>query len=311
MLNGPILSIITPVFNGERYIAETVNSVLSASFNFTFEYLVLDDGSTDKTLSILEEHRNYLKIFTHKNMGESATVNKGIENAVGDFILVQNADDPLLTEDLINIGCQALIDDPSLVAIYPDWKIINDSGKTIKVNILPEYSDEIMIGECRSLPGPGAIFRRSAAIKIKGRRTNWRYVGDYDFWLRLSRIGKIRRIPGILAQWRESQTSTSISHRGLEMAIERIEVTSNFLSENVVPKNITKMAIGNSYYLAARLAFFDSRIKGRNYLIKSIWYFRGWPNSAKLHIVIYLLLLPFSKKLLDKFPKLVTRITQR
>ena len=242
MLNRPILSIITPVFNGERYIAETVNSVLSASFNFTFEYLVLDDGSTDKTLSILEEYRNYLTIFTHKNMGESATVNKGIENAAGDFILVINADDPLLTEDLVNIGCQVLIDDPSLVAIYPDWKIVNDLGKTIKINILPEYSDEIMIGECRCLPGPGAIFRRSAAIKINGRRTNLRYVGDYDFWLRLSRIGKIKRTPGILAQWRESQSSTSISHRGLEMAIERIEVTSNFLSENVVPKNITKMA---------------------------------------------------------------------
>lgn len=311
MLNRPILSIITPVFNGERYIAETVNSVLSASFNFTFEYLVLDDGSTDKTLSILEEYRSYLTIFTHKNMGESATVNKGIENASGDFILVLNADDPLLTEDLINIGCQLLIDDPSLVAVYPDWQIINDSGKTIKVNILPEYSDEIMIGECRSLPGPGAIFRRSAAMKICGRRTNWKYVGDYDFWLRLSRIGKIRRIPGILAQWRESQSSTSISHRGLEMAIERIEVTSNFLKENVVPKNIKKMAMGNSYFLAARLAFFDSRINGRNYLIKSIWYFRGWPNSANLHIAIYLLLLPFSKKLVDKFPKLVARITQR
>lgn len=311
MLNRPILSIITPVFNGERYIAETVNSVLSASFSFTFEYLVLDDGSTDKTLSILEEYRNYLTIFTHKNMGESATVNKGIENAAGDFILVINADDPLLTEDLVNIGCQVLIDDPSLVAIYPDWKIVNDLGKTIKINILPEYSDEIMIGECRCLPGPGAIFRRSAAIKINGRRTNLRYVGDYDFWLRLSRIGKIKRTPGILAQWRESQSSTSISHRGLGMAIERIEVTRSFLSENLVPEKIKRMAMGNSYFLAARLAFFDSRINGRNYLIKSIWHFRGWPSSAKLHIAIYLLLLPVSKKLVDKFPKLVARISKR
>ena len=311
MLKGPMLSIITPVFNGERYIAETINSVLSSSFNFTFEYLVLDDGSTDKTLSILEAYGSRIKIFTHKNMGESATVNKGIENAVGDFILVINADDPLLTEDLINIGCQVLIDDPSLVAIYPDWKIIDDSGTTIKVNILPDYSDEIMIGHCRSLPGPGAIFRKSAAMKINSRRTKWKYVGDYDFWLRLSRIGKIRRIAGILAQWRESQSSTSISHRGLEMANERIAVTSDFLRENAVPKNIKKMAMGNSYYLAARLAFFDSRINGRNYLLKSIWHFRGWPNLAKLQIVVYLLLLPFSKNLIDKFPKLVARIIQR
>lgn len=311
MANRPILSIITPVFNGEKYIAETVNSVLSARIHFKFEYLVLNDGSTDKTLEVLEKYRGVLKIFTHNNMGESATVNKGIENAVGDFILVLNADDPLLTEDLINVGCKVMIDNPFLVAIYPDWKVINPIGKTIKVNILPEYSDEIMIGECRSLPGPGAIFRRSSAIKISGRSTKWKYVGDYDFWLRLSRIGEIRRIPGILAQWRESPSSTSISNRGLEMATERIEVVSHFLRENIVPKNIKKMAKGNSYYLAARLAFFDSRINGRNYFLKSIWYYRGWPNIAKLHIAVYLMFLPFSKNIVDKFPKLVAKITQR
>jgi hypothetical protein len=200
---------------------------------------------------------------------------------------------------------------PNVVAVYPDWKIIDDYGKTIKINILPEYSDKIMIGECRAVPGPGTIFRKDSALRIKGRRTEWKYVGDYDFWLRLSRIGEIRRLPGVLAQWRESQDSTSISQRGIEMANERIEVTSDFLSKNSVPKYIVNMAKGNSHYLAARLAFFDSRINGRNLLVKSFWYKKSWPSNARIHIVLYLLLLPLSKKVIDKFPNLVARISQR
>jgi glycosyltransferase involved in cell wall biosynthesis len=311
MPDKPVITIITPVYNGEKYISETIESVIHARLSFSYEYLVIDDGSTDATSKILQQYKNKIKIFSHENRGESATVNRGLENAEGDFVLVVNADDPLLTEDLVNKGCQYLIGNPNVVAVYPDWKIIDGYGKTIKINVLPEYSDEIMIGECRTVPGPGTIFRKDSALRIKGRRTEWKYVGDYDFWLRLSRIGEIRRLPGVLAQWRESQNSTSISQRGIEMANERIEVTSNFLSKNSVPNYIVKMAKGNSHYLAARLAFFDSRINGRNLLIKSFWYKKSWPSNARIHIVLYLLLLPLSKKVIDKFPNLVARISQR
>lgn len=311
MSDKPVITIITPVYNGEKYISETIESVINTHFDFPHEYLVIDDGSVDETSRILQKYENKVKLFFHKNLGESATVNRGLENAEGDFVLVVNADDPLLSGDLVNKGCQYLIDNPNVVAIYPDWKIIDDFGKTVKINILPEYSDRIMVGECRALPGPGTIFRKSSALRINGRRTDWKYVGDYDFWLRLSRIGEIRRLPGVLAQWRESQSSTSISQRGIEMANERIKVTNNFLTENAIPKYLVNMAKGNSHYLAARLAFFDSRINGRNLLIKSFWYKKGWPNNARIHIVIYLLLLPLSKKVIDKFPNLVTRISQK
>ena len=311
MSGKPVITIITPVYNGEKYISETIESVINARLSFPYEYLVIDDGSTDATFRILQKYQSKIKLFYHENLGESATVNRGLEIAEGDFVLIVNADDPLLTEDLVNKGCQYLIDNSNVVAIYPDWRIINEFGKSIKINILPEYSDRIMIGECRALPGPGTIFRKDSALKIKGRRTNWKYVGDYDFWLRLSRTGVIQRLPGVLAQWRESQNSTSISQRGIEMARERIEVTSNFLAENIVPRHIVNMAKGNSHYLAARLAFFDSRIDGRNLLIKSFWYKRSWPSNARVHIVLYLLLLPLSKKVIDKFPNLVARISQR
>lgn len=308
MRDRPILTIVTPVHNGETYIAETIESVLNAKIDIAYEYIVLDDGSTDLTANILSNYRNYVKIFSHSNIGEAATVNRGIENAKGDYILIVNADDPFLTKDLISKAYKILINDSSIVAIYPDWKIIDQFGKTIRNRILPNYSDEILIGLCRCLPGPGTIFRRDAALKIGGRRLNWKFVSDYDFWLRLSRVGKIIRLPEILAQWRENLNSTSITSRGSEMATERIKVIEVFLNENQMPVKLRQMALGNCYYLAARLAFFDPKINGRALLLKAFKHRRGWPEVAKLHIVLYLFLMPISSIILKPFSKLIVKI---
>ena len=292
MLNELVLTIITPVYNGEKYISETIESIISAKIEITYEYLVVNDGSTDSTSLILDRYKDKVEILTQQNLGESAAVNTGLKHSRGDFVLVVNADDPFLTGDLINKGIKILFADPSIVAIYPDWKIISDDKKTKKIKILPEYSDEIMIGRCRCLPGPGTLFRKDTALKIGGRSTKWKFVSDYDFWLRMSRQGIIVRLPGVLAQWRESLSSTSFSQRGKSMATERIKVMEKFIFENKISVPLQRKALGNSYYLAARLAFFDSTIAHRKLLFLAFKNRRGWPEEAKLHIVIYLLLLP-------------------
>ena len=308
MLNELVLTIITPVYNGEKYISETIESIISAKIAITYEYLVINDGSTDSTSLILDKYRDKVEILTQQNLGESAAVNTGLKHARGDFVLVVNADDPFLTGDLINKGVKILVANPSIVAIYPDWKIISADKKTKKIKILPEYSDEIMIGRCRCLPGPGTLFRKDTALKIGGRSSKWKFVSDYDFWLRMSRQGVIVRLPGVFAQWRESLSSTSFSQRGKSMATERIKVMEEFILENKISVPLQRKALGNSYYLAARLAFFDATIAHRKLLFQAFKNRRGWPEEAKLHIVIYLLLLPLSSYIVNKFPNLVKRI---
>lgn len=308
MNSNPVLTIITPVYNGEKYISETIESVINSQITYSYEYIVLDDGSTDSTLRILQDFKNRIKIFSHKNVGESATVNMGLEIASGELILVINADDPLLTSELIDRACKILIENSSIVAVYPDWKIIDQSGKTLRNIILPEFNDDLFIGQCKCLPGPGTLFRRDKALQIGGRRVGWKFVGDYDFWLRLSRVGKIVRLPGVLAQWRESQDSTSISQRDIRMAVERIQVIENFLLENNVPKDLHRKSLGNAYYLAARLAFFDPNIRGRSLVIKAFNTRRRWPEEAKLHVVLYLLLIPISTIVFKPFAKIIIKV---
>jgi glycosyltransferase involved in cell wall biosynthesis len=289
------LSVITAVYNGADYIEETIISVLKCCSDIDFEYIILNDGSTDHTLEILKKYKNKIRIIDKNNSGESDSVSIGFREASGGLLLVVSADDPLFTEKLFINVFEHFNQNENLMAIYPDWQMIDGSGNVIKVIKVPEYSDELLIGRCVTLPGPGVIFRRSAALKLNGRNPKWTFVGDYDFWLRLSRLGEIRHRPEVLAQWRHHPLSTSVSKRGLKMAQERIQVVEDFLSSNQVSRHIKNMALGNAYYMAARISYFDRKIPAKKYLFKAFMHRKGWVEEAKIYEVLYVLLLPMSR----------------
>jgi glycosyltransferase involved in cell wall biosynthesis len=305
MSGTPVISIITPVFNGEKFLDETITSVLNAKIDYAYEYIVIDDGSTDSTLEIIKMYGDQISFFTQTNIGEAGTVNRGLEYAKGEFILVLSADDPMLTGELVKKSVDLLISDNQIVAVYPDWKVIGEDGELIKTNLLPEYSEKEMLGKSNCLPGPGVIFRKSIGIEVGGRNSKWKYVSDFDFWLRLSRKGKIVHLPGVLAQWRANENSTSISQRNFRMASERIAVIEDFLDENKVPKPLEKMARGNAYYLAARLSFFDSSINGRSLMIRAIKFRGRIPDECSFPELIFLLLYPLSAKIINLLPSKV------
>jgi glycosyltransferase involved in cell wall biosynthesis len=289
------LSVITAVYNGAQHIEETINSVLTHCSSIDFEYIVLNDGSTDNTLAILNKYENKIRIINKENSGESDSVSTGFKLATGDLLLVVSADDPLLTKDLVSGVFEKFAKDVNLMAIYPDWQMIDVRGEVIKVIRVPEYSDELLIGRCVTLPGPGVIFRKSAAIQINGRNPKWTFVGDYDFWLRLSRLGEIRHRSEVLAQWRHHSLSTSVSKRGLKMALERIMVVEEFLQNTLIPKRIQRMALGNSYYMAARISYFDRKIPAKKFLFLAFIKRKAWVEEAKLHEIFYILFSPVSR----------------
>jgi glycosyltransferase involved in cell wall biosynthesis len=300
----PVMTIITTVFNGEDYLESTINSVLSYASGVNFEYLVINDGSTDQTLEILEKFGNQIRVINQENIGESASVTKGFGLAKGEFVMVLSADDPLFTNEIFKNVFELFAADENLVAVYPDWNLIDSNGEILKKIYVPDYSDELLIGRFRTLPGPGVIIRRSAALKIGGRRSKWVYVGDYDFWLRLSRIGELRHRPEILAQWREHPNSTSVKRKNFEMASERIAVIEDFTNEFKIDGKLKKMALGNAYYMAARLSYFDPTIPGRKWMIKSLKLRKWLPEESKFIHVLFLLTFPLSYKLSKLIRKL-------
>ena len=293
---NPIFSIITPVHNGESFIRETVESVLAASVMYESEYIIIDDGSSDQTLEILNSFGDQIRVISQENSGESSAVNVGIEMALGQLLLVVSADDPLLTSAIFENAQSEFESNVGLVAIYPDWQIIDSRNQILEVKKIPEFTIKDFLGKNLVLPGPGTIFRKDAAMKISGRDLRWRFVGDYDFWLRLSDVGTFKHRAKTLAQWRTHGESTSVSQRGPEMASERIAVIEIYLEKTSVKhtRKIKRMALGNAYALAARLIYFDPRVPGKKFLWKAFAKRRYWPERLTFVQAIYIVAFPVS-----------------
>lgn len=291
----PVITIVTAVYNGSEYIQETIDSVLRNAAGVSYEYIVVDDGSTDNTLSLLKDYGSKISVISHSNCGESESVTRAFHKAQGDYLLVVSADDPLLTPVLFDEVFDWFESDQKLVAVYPDWQMIDPVGHVLQTVLVPDYSDELLIGECRTLPGPGVIFRTKAALEIGGRLSKWVYVGDYDFWLRLSRLGEIRHRNQVLAQWRHHPTSTSVSKRGVAMALERIAVVEDFLGKNQIDPHLARKSLGHAYYTAARLTFFSKDVPGRKYLFRAFVLRKGWVEAAELKVIAFILLDPVSR----------------
>ena len=274
---------------------------------FDLEYIVINDGSTDGTLKKIEKFGNRISLVDQKNLGESASVNVGIQRANSEILLVVSADDPLFTPSLF-IGIKELfLNHPDVVAAYCDWRKIDSTGQILSEVLVSDFDLTLLLGRSQCLPGPGTFFRKSAALQIGGRNELWKYVGDFDFWLRLNSLGKVIHRPIVAAQWREHESSTSIQFRGTEMAIERISVIKSFLdgSDNKFTKKLTRMALGNAHYSAARLCYFDPAIKGKSILLKAFRERRWWPENAKIHEVFFILLTPISSMCLKLFSRLI------
>ncbi len=223
------VTVITPVFNGQRYIASTVSSILKSFEGKNFEYIVVDDGSTDNTLGELEPFLPYIELIKQENLGQSAAINTAIDRASGELGLIVNADDPISNPRLYEESVAKFKEDSEVVITYPWWSIINEDDVVV-MNIYPAiYNEKKMVGRGKCLMGPGTFFNLSVAKEIGGWNSNYKFMPDYEFWLRMTRQGKSVLIPEILALWRQHTDSTSVSGRGVSMSAERIKVTKDFL----------------------------------------------------------------------------------
>jgi glycosyltransferase involved in cell wall biosynthesis len=214
----PLVSIVTPAYNRADFLAETIESVLSQDYPHV-EFLVLDDGSTDDTPAVLERYAGRLLAVRHPNMGETATVNRGLAMARGDILCVVNSDDPLLP-DAISTAVRYLADHPEVLAAYPDWVEIDPDSRVINTLRLPQYDLPGMLRDFNVAMGPGTFFRRTVLERIGFRKGTLRYTGDLDFWFRIARVGQLGHIEAVLATHRTHPGAASSAERGKRMAAE-------------------------------------------------------------------------------------------
>ena len=299
------ISVITPAYNAQDFIQLTLESVLNAEIGWDFEYILINDGSTDRSYQIWENFEPRLRVLNKPNGGEASAVNLGICNAIGDYILVVNSDDPVIDiETLIRDSITIMENDVQVVACYPDWQKIDSSNDVLKVIRTLDFDRKLLIEQGRCLPGPGAIFRASSAKEIAGRDPQWKYMGDYDFWLRLSSLGDFKRIPKVLASWRSHSNSLTYSGDGKRKAFESIEVMKNFL--NIYNPDGIDRKIALSYaYLKASLVCIESKLLYvQTYFINAIVLNPKILREIKIRTSMYIVFYPLSRCLLKLFNKL-------
>ena len=120
----PFFTIITPSFNSEKYISESIKSVLNQTYK-NFEYFIIDGGSTDNTNQIIKTFSSKIDyIISEKDLGMYYALNKGFDNAKGDILCYINSDDLLLPNTLA-IVAEFFMKNKNLDLVYGDMQIID------------------------------------------------------------------------------------------------------------------------------------------------------------------------------------------
>lgn len=212
MNNFPIVSVVMPVYNAERFVAQAVESILGQTFS-DFEFIIIDDGSTDYTPTIIAKYKDpRIKVIRkERNEGIVSALNLGIALARGDYIARMDADDISLPHRL-EVQMKLIEKDPSIILLGGWCKEIDENGKIIKTHRYPESHEKLvnnLINIKKFPPHPSMIFRKDLVLKVKGYRERFRHAEDADLWLRLVDHGKFACVPEVVLLLRKHKMNVS------------------------------------------------------------------------------------------------------
>lgn len=308
----PLVSIITPAYNRASYLEETILSVLAQDYP-NFEYIVLDDGSTDNSRKILKKYSGRLIWKTHPNMGETRTVNKGLRMAHGDIVSVINSDDPLLP-GAVSSAVAFMQCHPDILVAYPDWVRIGPDSQIIEYVQVLEYDYLYMLRCHQCIVGPGAFMRCKAFYLAGMRDPVFKYVADFEYWLRLGLCGPFARIPETLATFRVHPDSTSLSHRGAAMANEHIRMMQKFYALPNLPPQVHEVraeAFSWAHYVAAGRCESVRKVAREHYLKSVQYYPLSFLGKHGLKTVLFMLLPEHLYERLSRYWRAVLSVMKR
>ncbi len=221
----PLVSVVMPVYNGEKYVRQTMESILRQTFT-DFEFLIVDDGSTDRTFAIVQEYAaNDSRIIAihQENKGKPATRNILCALARGTYIAVTDSDDISLPERLQE-EVRYMEAHPQIGVVGTWAECIDGTGRVTKVLRHP-CSPAVAVWSLflrNPISHSAALIRRSAGEDVGWYRD---YASDdYDLWSRISANYDIANIPQILVQYRVWAGNFTAMHEGAEEATARIVI---------------------------------------------------------------------------------------
>ena len=217
-MSSPAISVAMSVYNGERFLAEAIESVLAQTFG-DFEFLILDDGSRDATPQIIADYAARdprIRAIVRENRGLVASLNQLIEEARAPLVARMDADDICLPERFAR--------QIAFLAGHPDhgvvgcWTLdINEHGAPYHLDARdhPDSHKGFLEAIERGWPllcHPSVMFRRELVCSVGGYHGAFRHCEDLDLWLRLAGITRLCSVPERLLRYRHYADQVSSRH---------------------------------------------------------------------------------------------------
>ena len=246
--NNPKISILLSVFNGEKYICESINSILDQIYK-NYELIIIDDGSTDNTIELIKSYDDDRIIFLKNNinLGLTQSLNIGLDHCNGDYIARLDVGD-IMAKKRLDKQLKYLELHSNIAVVGSYFTCIDDIGNKIgeikwpvgiKYNIFRSFYGENPVGH------PGVLMRKDVILKLGKYREKFDFSQDIDLWLRMYSMGYlIDNIPEKLTHYRVIKNSISTMYNSKQQFYQRLAFYDYY---NKLTGFVSESKIINSY----------------------------------------------------------------
>ena len=190
----PKISVVTPSFNQGRYIEATIKSVLDQGYP-NLEYIIMDGGSTDNTVEILEKYSDQLAFWVSEpDEGQTDALIKGFDRASGDILCWLCSDDLFEARTLQEVA-ETFVEHPDWEVVYGDSFWIDADGRPIRFKREIPYYRFIWMYDHNYLPQPSTFWRRDIYEKVGGLDARMELSMDADLWSRFAEHTALHHVP--------------------------------------------------------------------------------------------------------------------
>lgn len=273
MESNPLVSVIIPAYNTEKYIRETIDSVLTQTYP-NIELILVDDGSTDNTASITEtliRDKKNTRLVRQKNQGVSAARNNGFAVSNGSYIAYLDADD-VWTPRNVERWLLKFAADSELVVVHSDCQEID--GESKKINIIHHghegfLLDNLLQGGKWINGTSGSLVKREIIQAVGGFDVHLSTGADQEFFFRIASKGKVGRVPEVLWYYRIHSNNMHYNTKLLEkdtlLAFIRADEHKLFRTPA-----FRRLCLSKMNYMLAGSFWNTDKLKSMKYLVKSV-----------------------------------------
>jgi glycosyltransferase involved in cell wall biosynthesis len=245
MNKAPLVSIVTPTFNQKAYIEQTIRSVLNQTY-INWEWIILDDGSTDGTGEIITGHKDSrIQYFFQENAGLSnltGTYNKALQKCNGELVAMLDGDD--YWPDYKLERQSKVFEDPDVVLSYGLCCLVNHKGKKIDRTAVPTDDSiacnnpvgtalkELFLVKSSFIPNPTVMVRRTALTNIGGFVHVGGLYHDFPTWTRLALEGKFSPLAHCMGYWRRHRRAVTLNSDQERFFHNRVGYIEAFIARN-------------------------------------------------------------------------------